>query len=515
MIFYVLSGMPDVMSNYRNCVILIKDNWDDWFKFETKHYMYYIDAIGEKHQIGSLKIGQVAQEQRSAQIPTYFSELPNDCFSLGQSDYFYEELNNLGEEIRKQILTSLHDIAFDLNLYKRIKGEDVTRISLMRDVTDFTIKQQFHRIAQGSARLTSYDIEYTYPTNHTDNPAKLTFSVRPESNPPTNIQVIIGRNSVGKTFLIKNIIRSIYIADDDKQYGILRSTNGLTGRLVNARTQAFANILCVSFSPFDNYEDIIEITSKKRRTMPFSYIGLSGEKISQALSDNFVKSLEICQKSERKIQLLKSAMETLETDPIFAESNFKSLLVLQADSTNDYENKKIRDAASQLFVRLSSGHQVIILTLVQLVDRITEKSLVILDEPENHLHPPLLSAFIRALSELLMDRNAVAIIATHSPVILQEVPKSCVWKINRSGYEVSPSRLEIESFGATIGSLTSEVFGLEVRHSGFHKMLIDEVNKGNDYNSILDTFQNELGDEAKALLQTLLILREKENETFE
>ena len=54
------------------------------------------------------------------------------------------------------------------------------------------------------------------------------------------------------------------------------------------------------------------------------------------------------------------------------------------------------------------------------------------------------------------------------------MPKSCVWKINRNGSEVRADRLEIESFGATIGALTREVFGLEVRQSGFHKMLIDE-----------------------------------------
>lgn len=154
------------------------------------------------------------------------------------------------------------------------------------------------------------------------------------------------------------------------------------------------------------------------------------------------------------------------------------------------------------------------LALIQLIDRITERSLVILDEPENHLHPPLLAAFIRALSELLIDRNGVALIATHSPVILQEVPKSCVWKINRNGSEVRADRLEIESFGATIGALTREVFGLEVRQSGFHKMLIDEVKKGQDYESILEIFNNELGDEAKMLLKTLIILRNEGNETF-
>ena len=244
--------------------------------------------------------------------------------------------------------------------------------------------------------------------------------------------------------------------------------------------------------------------------MPFTYIGLTSDNLYETLKNNFVKSLTNCQKSERKLELLEQALNILETDPIFERSNIKSLLEQQSDSTCDNNKNDVENA----FKRLSSGHQVIMLTLVQLIDCITERSLVILDEPENHLHPPLLAAFIRALSELLIDRNGVALIATHSPVILQEVPKSCVWKINRNGYEVKAERLEIESFGATIGALTREVFGLEVRQSGFHKMLIDEVKKGLDYNSIIEKFKYELGDEARLLLRTLIILRDEKNETF-
>ena len=157
-----------------------------------------------------------------------------------------------------------------------------------------------------------------------------------------------------------------------------------------------------------------------------------------------------------------------------------------------------------------SGHQVLILTPVQLMAHLTERTFCVLDEPENQLHPPLLAAFVRALSELLINYNGVALVATHSPVILQEVPRRCVWKLNRNGNEITASRLEIESFGAAIGALTREVFGLEVRQSGFHKMLAEAVDKGLSYDEILVLFNNELGDEALILLQTLILLRDRE-----
>lgn len=130
--------------------------------------------------------------------------------------------------------------------------------------------------------------------------------------------------------------------------------------------------------------------------------------------------------------------------------------------------------------------------------------MVLLDEPEAHLHPPLLSAFIRALSDLLINRNAVAIIATHSPVIAQEVPKSCIWKLSRFGLEANAERFESETFGETIGKLTREVFGLEVNESGFYKLLNEDVVSGKSYEQIIQKYNDQLGFEAKLLLRALL-----------
>ena len=242
--------------------------------------------------------------------------------------------------------------------------------------------------------------------------------------------------------------------------------------------------------------------------MPFSFIGLNKSEPAN-LDDEFIKSLKNCQCSKRKMQMLSNALKTLATDPIFNHSELNELISMDCNNdTGDLQLQENQSKVSSSFNNLSSGHQVIMISLIQLVERITERTLVILDEPENHLHPPLLSAFIRTLSELLIEQNGVSIIATHSPIILQEVPKSCVWKINRSGYEVAANRLEMESFGATISSLTHEVFGLEVNNSGFHKMLIEEVNKGESFNSIVEKFNNELGDEARALLRTMIFERD-------
>ena len=220
---------------------------------------------------------------------------------------------------------------------------------------------------------------------------------------------------------------------------------------------AFASLVYVSFSVFDDFT----LPPPRAAKLRAAQVSLRGEKSAKVADptgkptkagrDLFINSLDICRRGLRRGRWLE-AINALESDPLFEEANFGSLLD-EADHT-------WLETAGGRFERLSSGHAVVLLTITRLVELVDERTLVLMDEPEGHLHPPLLSALIRSLSDLLIKRNGVAIIATHSPVILQEVPASCVWKLERSGVIVTSERHRIETFGENVGTLTSEVFKL-------------------------------------------------------
>lgn len=488
-------------SSQKNTMFLIEDKWDDWFKYETMYDLEYVDINGEYRYIGKVKIAEMkmSSNQRRPDIPEEFKELDDNFYSLGQSDYFYENLNKLGVEIREEVLICLNDIALDLDLFEKVRYKDISRRSLMRDISATTILGQFHRIALGGVRLTDYDFKYVSPIDDKSlsEPMELSFSVTPESNPPTNIHVIIGRNGVGKTRLIKNMIKSLVYIEENENSGKF---------LVGRRAQRpFSNVICVAFSAFDEFSSIFSENNEIDDSFPFVNIGLPlfnsneneesmQDRLTQ-LADLFIKSVEICIHGA-KYKMWKRAIQNLESDPIFKEAGVGKL--------REFNSDEFYEKSYKLFDKLSSGHKIILLTITKLVEMVEEKSLIILDEPEGHLHPPLLSAFIRALSELLIDRNGVAIIATHSPVVLQEVPKSCVWKLRRSRREAVAERLEIESFGENLGALTREVFGYEVTHSGFHKMLKEAAVKYGSYNRVLRHFNDELGMEARAILRAII-----------
>jgi predicted ATP-binding protein involved in virulence len=119
------------------------------------------------------------------------------------------------------------------------------------------------------------------------------------------------------------------------------------------------------------------------------------------------------------------------------------------------------------------------------------------------------------LSDLLLYKNGVAIIATHSPVVLQEVPRHCVSIIRRVGDQVKVDRPKIETFGENVGVLTREVFGLEVTNSGYHELLKKSVRDQKSYQEIIEDFKNNLGAEARAILKSLIMDHDLESEQNE
>ncbi|WP_343240030.1 ATP-binding protein [Streptomyces sp. SID12488] len=496
-----------------SCSYLVMDNWDDWFRYSTLYHLYYCDERGDVEQIGQVKIGQfnMATDQRAPDLPTTFEQLSDDFFSLGQDDSYYRSLNKLGDSVRDEILRALHDVALDGDLFVRSLSEDVTGTSLLRSVTPTTVEGQFRRLATGGARLSRYEFTYTLPPDPQaeGDPVSLGFEVEPDSEPPTNIHVLIGRNGVGKTHLLNHMARALA---DDRATAEEVGTFEVDASDTSGKT--FANLVSVTFSAFDPFEPIS--TPRNRATgLQYTYIGLKRIRTSltdkpqppkdpSAFAREFSTSVKVCVKGARFARW-RRALQMLEADPIFSDARVADL----ADSAAN--ESELSGRALLLFRNLSSGHKIVLLTITRLVESVEERSLVLLDEPEAHLHPPLLGAFIRALSDLLINRNGVAIIATHSPVVLQEVPQQCAYKLRRSGRQMVVDRPEIETFGENVGVLTREAFGLEVTRSGFHRLLGEAIVSNSSYEDIIERFGGQLGGEAKGIVRGLIAARDAED----
>lgn len=486
---------------------LIRDHWNDFFEYRTMFDLYYVASSQVKY-IGKVKIaiedlnkkvGDVGLVHDDLEIPDKFSKLSEKHYSVGQDSDYYNHLINLGQDVASECFVGLRDIAYDNTIFSRYENERAMYMSLLRDISKASVTGQYARIAHGGARLTPFKFKFKQEKSN-----EIIFDVDPNTLPPSNIQVIIGRNGVGKSYLLQNMVSSLLSNKDVKNRYF--KTDGK-----NMRT-LFAGVVGISFSAFDEAlpsEDIEESAD----TIKYKFVGIRDEKNCTKnlgeLSTSFFQSLEQIKKSNKKKRWL-DAISNLEKDSVFNSMDVKHLINLNDEDFK--EPKELEEYIEKFFrVKLSSGHKIVLLIITKLVELVEEKTLVLIDEPENHLHPPLLSAFTRSLSDLLVNRNGVAIVATHSPVILQEVPRDSVWILRRQEDFSRFERPRIQTFGENTGILTREVFGLELTDSGYHDLLKNKIDENSSYEEIVKKFFNDkLGSEAKAIVRELIYYKGRE-----
>jgi predicted ATPase len=506
----------------KSCVYLVVDNWDD-YSYRTSFYMYLHDIRGSLIDIGAVKIAFVGQTTEIATpdfLPKTFDAQVDGVYSLGQSYEYYHRLASLKGQRGLGILHMLGDIVANPESIEDLLKEPALSKSLLRDRSLSVVKGQFTRALEGKPKLTDYKFKFKRPKSSKAGSIDLQFSVKASSKPSTNIHALIGRNGVGKTTILNEMIEAI----TSRGTSPCRFYDSSDLCELEISSDYFSNLVSVSFSAFDPFMPPKHQPDPSRGTC-YSYIGLKniddpGSHHTLAnLHRNVASSLARCFDNPKKAELWSNAIEALGSDKIFASEGLAELLRIYKKMQSELFRNSAQGqvelesqfgiTARQVTEILSSGHAVVLLIITSLIATVDEKTLVIIDEPESHLHPPLLSAFIRALSNLLHDLNGVAIIATHSPVVLQEIPRSCVWKIYRSGQSVSADRPSVETFGENVGMLTSEVFGLEVENSGFHNLLAASVATGDTYSDIIADYDNQLGFEGRAILGALIAERDR------
>ena len=479
----------------RNSFVLSKDDWDD-FGFITMFHMYYINSASEKITLGEIKIGFKGQKARESTVklidydqqtykilPRRFKELSKEFFSLGQSPEFYEKFRELFGEESLLHLDRLNDLSVNIDDLYVYSEEDSFRTALLRSVDMWQINNQFSSIIRGRDKLIDYNFRYNYNGNYLD------FDIKSESTPPTNIHALIGRNGVGKTTILNmmfddllSLNRKTNFTDKKRRFGV--------DRYHPIESEYFSKAIYISYSIFGDYFPAIKDSEK------FSYIGLR----TKGLGDEYlIKGVnDLYKEFSRNLEKIKSSNSMREI--------FEDIL---SYFSNSYEESVIKSLMSKgsfdidSFKLLSSGHSIVLLVIVNLISNVIEKTLVLFDEPETHLHPPLLSALIRAINDILVKKNGVCIFATHSPVVLQEIPRSCIYNIRRTGGDMRVERPKIETFGENVSTLTHETFSLEVRSTGFYSLLNKMFDEGHSVGDIKTEFDKQLGSEAVSLLYLL------------
>jgi predicted ATPase len=479
MIFSVLPwGSPIPRKSKDPMVVLIRDNWNDYGFLTTFHAT--IVAESGALELGSVKILHLNQESGATPIGSSFTQLSEEYCSLGQAMSYYETLKSLGDELCDQVLRDLRDVVRDGAILAEFEHMQGFQKSLIR------VSSAERVLIDGPVFLrstgawhpdeTEDQVAVEFVTTVGGNRFQFNMNFRSGGRIPGRVTALIGYNGSGKTRLLANIAMLTATPQQDREDPDFIAKYGQM-----VRRFSFGGTFAVSFSAFDDFELPGRNAQERRqvsdRREEYIYCGLrrlrSDDiedtilsesdrqvrlKSSREIIESFEQALRKIQTSDRRKAFVES-LTILSMEPSFSRLNLLSALT-QSD-----------DEPLQFFKYLSTGHKIVVNVITQMAAHLQKKSLVLFDEPECHLHPPLLAALLKALRLILERTDSFCLLATHSPVVLQETPRTFVQIIRRNGPKTHIVPPQIETFGENVGTLTHEVFNLDSSKNDFHDVL--------------------------------------------
>ena len=518
---------------------LKQDDWND-YDFQTLYHLYHRQTASNSSStmIGPVKILRRGQTESDGILINHpFEYLDENFCSVGASLDYYQRLNEISRNDRDDILSDLRDVVAQPELQAEFRDEPGWSTSLFRNdpnPADF--------LADASAILTGNfsalsDIEGSIsfrPTNWAtdlmlefDAPVLPIFfgdhSTEDMRSLPRRIIAVIGRNGSGKSTLLSRIARVAFSSPSDRMRPEIQALGAFEPGSVG-----FIKIIAISYSAFDNFI-VPGLDESERRQIAddiekgggrYIYAGLrdivaevrddlaaaedrqlSDDEPAQPAADDLrtatrPKSLvQLAKEFQRLIdqiaanddnELLDAALVPLFADPSFADIENRTFIELLGSDPRE------------AFLSWSTGHKIALHVIASLVAHTTRKSLILFDEPEMHLHPPLIAALMHAFRIVLEKKDALAIVATHSPIVLQETLARHVRIVRRNGQNFEVLTPSIETFGENIGILTYDTFGLTAASTDFHKILDQLIVSFSDIGEINELFTPQLSGQALA-----------------
>lgn len=462
--------------------LLVQDNWDD-FGYKSTFHAYLFISPNTKIDLGNIKIIQASLTGGYTEMPEEpFEFLPAGHASLGADLSYYETLYKLGKEVFRPYLDGLRDVAFNDEYKAAVEDTEGYRVSMLRFSGAERTIVDAARLLRAQAlppkrRDGGFQFKFKSQVSSDAKPFTVEFDFRRRGDLPNRINALIGYNGTGKTRLLSNI------AIVASGYGYAKKEDVLidaAGRFVGT-APPFKTVVVVSYSAFDTFVIPGQNETEKQRLQNegelfgYTYCGLRerttaavpvGEtgyrlRTPAEIEQEFLAALRRLRKANR-VDLFAETLKPLLRDPSFQRIGLTQVY-------GDHNDEEL----GELFRELSSGHKVVLKIIAELIAHISgsEPTLVLIDEPETHLHPPLLAAFLKSVRACLENLDGYAIIATHSPVVLQETPSRYVQVLRRVAKQnlvVGPS---IETFAESIGVITQEVFNLGDGSSDWHETL--------------------------------------------
>lgn len=449
-------------------------NWDDYTRKTCFYLNYY--GIDTYKYIGLVKIGHKEEKETLKLLKSNFLELDEDFFSLGQSNQFYQTLlKTIGKNLFNEYLEAMNDMAFLDAVRDRYEFNSNFRVSLLRTSEAEKAFNEAKKVLYGIKIIRDFNFIYKSTLENAETEHEVNFNFSEDIGLPNRIIALIGKNGTGKTQFLAKFALDLSGESDN----ILENDTFFPSRPL------FSKVIAISYSAFDKFS-----LPKKNKNFSYKYCGLKDD------SGKLLSSKKMIENYKASINLIKHQRRYNTWNLVISSIIGKELAEKFYDEIFEEENYDFLNDQSKL---LSSGQSFLMYVITEVLAHIKGNSILLFDEPEMHLHPNAIANFIRMLEMILKKYDSFSILATHSPIILQEIPSLYVNVFDREGNVPMIYKLGIESFGENLDVLTETVFKtIEVEDN--YKTVLQNLSKNNSYKEVLNLFNNKLSLNAKTFL---------------
>lgn len=499
-------SIPEFLESYP-CVVLMSDNWND-FGYETYYHFYYILKENISEYIGASKILNKDNCCTRFNIPSEFEYLDKSVYcSLGQNLKFYESLISIANNtIAKNILNALNDVAVNDNSYLIFKNYLGFHDSLIRWSEAQKALKEAKMLFGDSIKEKNLHFTFSCKLKNATLPHKINLDFD-YNELPYRINAFVGKNATGKTKILTELAMRIS--------GVKQSENN---NFIPEKP-SFSKVIAISYSAFDDlYKPFKEIhiieESREKEIVQKEEASLdSDNKLDEAIFGSYVycgihnsKGLLNLEEIEKNFFKSYSHIVSMGRLPQWEDIMTNILeeehLEFIERISGEFENKDDFEI-SKLNSSLSSGQNIMLATITEVIANIEKDSILLFDEPELHLHPNAISNFMRMIYEILKKFDSYAVLSTHSPLIIQEIPSKYIHIFNRSKntpYIISPDK---ECFGENINVLTNDIFEVREHESNYTVWFKGMKEEGHSLEFIEEHFNGKLSYNASVYLNTL------------
>ncbi|WP_321436252.1 AAA family ATPase [uncultured Bacteroides sp.] len=479
------SNSHDTPAYFPSFVLVHNDGWNDYSAF-TIFWLFYYPDKDQRISIGMVKIMEEESNNTFSVINKEFTMLPPSFCSLGVSSIYYanlwEALKNDKLQVMK-VMAALRDAAYFSQIADHFERNDIFNKSLLRDNDSERALREGFYLAQGRDITDSYHFVYQYRPPYCKEDVQIDFPFKSDCRDFERLYGLIGENGTGKTSLLRSIPEMLM---DNKNNSFIGDK------------PLFSQIMTVSYSPFDNFG-----LTDGDLTFKYLFCGLTN-----GIGDH-ISNRELVYRCKRDFsRLVSRGFEEFWKDAI-TDVIRKEIIELFIENNREGINiERLND----VFPQLSAGEANYLISMTALIANIRYDSLLLFDEPEQHLHPNAITSLMMRISELLTKFKSYAIVATHSPLVIRELVSSNVYVFHRDKDILNISKIGIECFGEDIAVLNDVIFGNEEQIKRFQKYLEQLIKKNPnwDYDNILKEIENgylPLGMSAKMLIRRLIMER--------